>query len=62
MKLFPKGVATNQSAPRRSFPVQSQGINFYSSSTLAQTTDYLISQCDTYIQASATMLENAGFP
>ena len=47
LKLFPRGVATDQTTPRRSFPVWSQGISFYSSVTLAQTTEYFLSLCST---------------
>ena len=31
LKLFPEGVTTDQTTPRRTFPVLSQGISFYSS-------------------------------
>ena len=47
LKLFPEGVATEQTTPRRTFPVKSQDISFYRSVTLAQTTDYFPSLCDT---------------
>ena len=42
MELFPKGVATDQTAPRRPFPVQSQGISSHSLVALARTLEYFL--------------------
>ena len=42
MELFPRGVATDQTAPRRPFPVQSQGISSHSLVALARTLEYFL--------------------
>ena len=42
MELFPRGIATDQTAPRRPFPVQSQGISSHSLVALARTLEYFL--------------------
>ena len=42
MELFPRGVATDQTAPRRPFPVHSQGISSHSLVALARTLEYFL--------------------
>ena len=42
MELFPRGVATDQTAPRRPFPVQSQGISSHDLVAWARTLEYFL--------------------
>ena len=46
LKLFPGGGTTDQTTPRDHSQCRYQGFSFYSSLTLAQTTDHFLSLCD----------------
>ena len=58
MELFPRGVATDQTAPRRPFPVQSQGISSHDLVALARTLEYFL---PLKLWPSRLLLENKSY-